>query len=213
MKVEVWSDIVCPWCYIGKRRLEKALSQYKHAGDVEVIWRSFQLDPTQPRGENIPTSEMLARKYGVTAPEVRAMNDRVSTLAAEEGLTYHLDRAVTASTFDAHRLLHFAATHGLAAAMQERLMGATLTDGAAVDDPGTLVRLATEAGLPADGTHEVLGGDAYADGVHDDIRQARALGISGVPFYAVDRTYGISGAQPVQTILETLRAASFPVGS
>ncbi|OHV35530.1 disulfide bond formation protein DsbA [Parafrankia soli] len=213
MKVEVWSDIVCPWCYIGKRRLEKALTRYERADEVEVIWRSFQLDPTQPRGENIPTSEMLARKYGVTPPEAKAMNDRVSALAAEEGLTYHLDRAVTANTFDAHRLIHFAAAHNLAGATQERLMRATLTDGAAVDDTDTLVRLATEAGLPADRTREVLDGDAHADDVHDDIRQARALGISGVPFYAVDRTYGISGAQPVETILDTLRRASSPVAS
>ncbi|WP_018502747.1 DsbA family oxidoreductase [Parafrankia discariae] len=213
MKVEVWSDIVCPWCYIGKRRLEKALARYEHAGEVEVVWRSFQLDPAQPRGENIPTSEMLARKYGVTAPEVRAMNDRVSTLAAEEGLTYHLDRAVTANTFDAHRLVHFAATLDLAGALEERLMRATLVDGVAVDDLDTLVRLAAEVGLPADGAREVLDGDAHAGDVQEDLRQARALGISGVPFYAVDRTYGISGAQPVETLLDTLRGASSPVAS
>ncbi|OAA18365.1 putative dithiol-disulfide isomerase involved in polyketide biosynthesis [Frankia sp. EI5c] len=212
MKIEVWSDIVCPWCYIGKRRLEAALARYERAGEVEVVWRSFQLDPTQPRGENIPTSAMLARKYGVAPSEVRTMNDRVSALAAEEGLTYQLDRAVTANTFDAHRLVHFAAAHGLADPMKERLLRAVLVDGSAADDLGTLVRLATEVGLPADATRDVLNGDTYADDVHHDIQQARTLGIRGVPFYAVDRAYGISGAQPVETILDTLRNASVPTG-
>jgi predicted DsbA family dithiol-disulfide isomerase len=208
MKVEVWSDVVCPWCYIGKRRLEKALAQYEHAADVEVIWHSFQLDPTQVRGENAPTIQMLSRKLGVPMAEATAMNDRVTGLAAEEGLTYHLDRALTANTFDAHRLTHFAATHGLADELHERLFRAALTDGEAVDDAGTLVRLATEVGLPADGAREVLTTAAYADAVREDIRQARALGANGVPFFVFDRTYGISGAQPLETFLATLRRAS-----
>ncbi|WP_018635184.1 DsbA family oxidoreductase [Parafrankia elaeagni] len=133
MKVEVWSDVVCPWCYIGKRRLEKALDSYEHAGEVEVVWRSFQLDPTQRRGENIPTSQMLTGKYGVSPAEAAAMNDRVTALAAAEGLAYRLDQAVTANTFDAHRLIHFADAHGLADGAQDRLLRAALVDGAAVD--------------------------------------------------------------------------------
>ncbi|MEX5633390.1 DsbA family oxidoreductase [Parafrankia sp. FMc2] len=213
MKVEVWSDVVCPWCYIGKRRLEKALASYEHAGEVEVVWRSFQLDPTQRRGENLPTSQMLASKYGVSPAEATAMNDRVTALAAEEGLAYRLDLAVTANTLDAHRLIHFAATRGLADAAQDRLLRAALVDGAAVDDPDTLVRLAAEVGLPADATREALDGGAYAEDVRADLEQARALGIRGVPFYAVDRTYGVSGAQPVETLLDLLRRASAPVAS
>jgi predicted DsbA family dithiol-disulfide isomerase len=205
MKVEVWSDVVCPWCYIGKRRLERALEQYEHADEVEVIWHSYQLDPTQLRGENVPTTEMLARKMGAPMPQVHAMNERVTGLAAEEGLTYHLDRAVTANTFDAHRLTHFAATRDLADKLHERLFRAALTDGEAVDDADTLVRLATEVGLPAEEAREVLTTAAYAGAVREDIRQAQALGANGVPFFVFDRTYGISGAQPLDTFLDTLR--------
>jgi len=213
VKLEVWSDVVCPWCYIGKRRLEKALAQYEHAGDVHVTWRSFQLDPSQPRGENVPTVEMLTRKYGVSPAEARTMNDRVTRLAAQERLTYHLDKALTANTFDAHRLTHFAATHDLADVMHERLLHAALMDGEAVDDADTLIRLATEVGLPAEETREVLHGTAHADDVHGDIREARALGATGVPFFVFDRTYGISGAQPVDVFLATLRKATPPLTS
>jgi predicted DsbA family dithiol-disulfide isomerase len=211
VKLEVWSDVICPWCYIGKRRLEKALTQYERAGEVEVIWRSFQLDPSQPRGENIPTTEMLAGKYGVSPAQAQAMNDRVTGLAAEEGLTYHLDRALTASTFDAHRLTHLAAAHDLADAMHERLFRAALVDGEAIDDTGTLIRIATEVGLSPDDAHKVLNSDAYAGDVRDDIRQARELGATGVPFFVFDRTYGISGAQPVEAFLATLQRAASPL--
>jgi predicted DsbA family dithiol-disulfide isomerase len=208
VKLEVWTDVICPWCYIGRRRLEKALAEYERAGDVEVTWRAFQLDPSQPRGENVPTSSMLADKYGVSPEQARAMNDRVTGLAAEEGLTYHLDRAVTANTFDAHRLVHFAGTHDLAGPVHERLMRSALVDGEAVDDAETLVRLGAEVGLPAGETREVLAGTAYADDVRDDVREAAALGATGVPFFVFDRTYGISGAQPVELFLRTLREAA-----
>ncbi|GAA5065020.1 putative DsbA family dithiol-disulfide isomerase [Thermocatellispora tengchongensis] len=213
MKIEVWSDFVCPWCYIGRRRLEKALARYERADEVEVIWRGFQLDPTQRRGENIPTVEMLSTKYGVTPQQAKAMNDKVSALAAEEGLTYHLDDALTANTFDAHRLACFAATRGLGDAMHERLQRAALTDGEAIDDVDTLTRLATEVGLPSDATRTVLDGDAYAEDVRADIQEAQALGVRGVPFYVIDRTYGISGAQPVEVILDALHRASSALAS
>jgi len=205
MRIEIWSDVVCPWCFVGKRRLETALARFEHADEVEVTWHSYQLDPAQPRGENAPTTEMLTRKMGATLPQVRAMNERVTGLAAEEGLTYHLDRAVTANTFDAHRLTHFAATRDLADALHERLFRAALSDGEAVDDADTLVRLATEVGLPAEETREVLTTAAYAGAVREDIRQAQSLGANGVPFFVFDRTYGISGAQPLETFLTTLR--------
>jgi predicted DsbA family dithiol-disulfide isomerase len=135
------------------------------------------------------------------------MNDRVTRLAAEEGLGYRLDKALTANTFDAHRLTHFAAGRDLADAMSERLMRAALVEGAAVDDTDTLVRLATEVGLPAGDTREVLDGDAYAGEVREDVRQARALGATGVPFFVFDRTYGISGAQPLEAFVATLERA------
>ncbi|QFU91184.1 DsbA family oxidoreductase [Amycolatopsis sp. YIM 10] len=211
MKIEVWSDIVCPWCYIGQRRLEKALASYE--GTAEVVWRSFQLDPTQTRGENVPTVEMLSRKYGVSPAEAAAMNDRVTGLAAEEGLTYQLDKALTANTFDAHRLAHFAATRELGNAMHERLLRAALTEGEAVDHTDTLVRLATEVGLPAEEARAVLDGDDFAEDVRADIADAHALGARGVPFYVIDRAYGISGAQPADAILDVLRKASSTVAS
>jgi predicted DsbA family dithiol-disulfide isomerase len=213
VKVEVWSDVVCPWCYIGKRRLENALARFERAGDVQVTWRSFQLDPSARRGDNVLTSEMLGRKYGASPAQVQAMQDRVTTLAAQEGLTYHLDRSVTANTFDAHRLTHFAGTHGVADDLHERLFRAALVDGETVDDTETLVRLATEVGLPADEARKVLDGDAYTDEVRDDIREARELGATGVPFFVFDRTYGISGAQPIEAFLETLRRAASPLAS
>ncbi|MDQ7910607.1 DsbA family oxidoreductase [Phytohabitans sp. ZYX-F-186] len=208
MKIEVWSDVVCPWCYIGKRRLQNALARFDHAGDVEVTWRSFQLDPSQPRGENQPTTDMISGKYGVPPAQAKAMQDRVTGLAAEEGLTYHLDRSLTANTFDAHRLTHFAASRDLADGIHERLFQAALVEGEAVDDTETLVRIGTGAGLPADEVRKVLDSDAYADEVRDDIRQARALGANGVPFFVFDRTYGISGAQPIEVFLATLEKAA-----
>ncbi|MFE2999054.1 DsbA family oxidoreductase [Nocardia sp. NPDC059246] len=211
MKIEVWSDLVCPWCFIGKRRMEKALAQYEHADNVQVIWRSYQLDPNQLRGENIPTSEMLSHKHGVTPGQAKTMNDRVSALAAEEGLAYQLDKAVTANTFDALRLTHLAGAHNLTDAMYERLLRAALMEGEAIDDTDTLVRLATEAGLPAEVARKALDDGAFADEVDDDIRQARDLGVGGVPFYVIDRTYGISGAQSVETILAALRKAATPL--
>jgi predicted DsbA family dithiol-disulfide isomerase len=210
VKIEVWSDVVCPWCYIGKRRLQKALAQFDGAGDVEVSWRSFQLDPSQRRGDNQPTTEMLSGKYGVPAAQAQAMQDRVTALAAEEGLAYHLDRSLTANTFDAHRLTHFAATRDLADGIHERLFRAALVEGEAVDDTETLVRIGTEVGLPADEVRKVLDSDAYADEVRDDIREARALGANGVPFFVFDRTYGISGAQPLEVFVATLEKATSP---
>ncbi|MFE3188442.1 DsbA family oxidoreductase [Nocardia sp. NPDC059240] len=207
MKVEVWSDLVCPWCYIGKRRLEHALARYEHAADVEVIWRSFQLDPTQLRGENIPTFEMLSRKHGVTATQAKAMNDRVTDLAAAEGLAYRLDKAVTANTFDAQRLTHLAGAHHLGDAMHERLLRAALIEGEPIDDIEVLVRLAVDVGLPAEAARYTLEAGEFADQVHEDISQARALGVNGVPFYVVDRAFGMSGAQSVDTILDVLRRA------
>ncbi|MGN9908464.1 DsbA family oxidoreductase [Phytohabitans sp. LJ34] len=208
MKIEVWSDVVCPWCYIGKRRLRHALARFDHAGEVEVTWRSFQLDPTQRRGDNRLTTEMLSGKYGVPAAEASAMQERVTAIAAEEGLTYHLDKSLTANTFDAHRLTHFAATRGLADDIHERLFQAALMEGEAVDDTETLARIGTDVDLPADEVRKVLDGDAYADDVRGDIREARALGANGVPFFVFDRTYGISGAQPIEVFLATLEKAA-----
>lgn len=201
MKIEVWSDIVCPWCYIGKRRLESALADFDH--DVEVEWRSFQLDPTFPRGEAIPVYEGLAKKFG--GGNVKEMTERVTELAAIEGLHYDYDHAVMVNTFDAHRITHHAKSQGLGGEMHERLMRAQLIEGETVNDVDTLVRLAEDIGV--EGTREVATSDKYTAEVEADIREARLLGATGVPFFVLDRKYGVSGAQPVEVFASALRQA------
>jgi predicted DsbA family dithiol-disulfide isomerase len=200
VKIEVWSDIVCPWCYIGKRRLESALADFDHA--VEVEWRSFQLDPTFPRGTAIPVYEGLAQKFG---GDVRAMTERVSELAEVEGLHYDYDHAVMVNTFDAHRLTHHAKAQGLGGEMHERLMRAQLVEGETVNDVDTLVRLAEDVGV--EGARPVVTSDQYTSDVEADIREARLLGATGVPFFVLDRKYGVSGAQPVEVFASALRQA------
>lgn len=204
MKVEIWSDIVCPWCYIGKRRFESALARFTHSDEIEVTWRSFELDPGAPRHASGTLAKMLANKYGVSPAKAAAMNAQVTTLAAEEGLDYQLDKAQPGNTFDAHRLIHLAATHDLQAAAKERLMRAYFTEGQAISDRDTLVSLGTEIGLPTDEVRAMLAGDGYADEVRADERQATAFGISGVPFYVIDQQYGVSGAQSAETFLDAL---------
>ncbi|HEY7198564.1 MAG TPA: DsbA family oxidoreductase, partial [Candidatus Dormibacteraeota bacterium] len=190
MKVEIWSDVVCPWCYIGKRRFERALAGFEHRDEVEVRWRSFELDPRAPResGDEEPAAR-LARKYGMTVEQARAAQDRVTGLAAEEGLAYRLDAARPANTFDAHRLLHLAADRGVQAAVKEGLMAAYFTEARPIGDSETLVAVAAGAGLDEAAAREVLAGDAYAEDVAADEREAAALGISGVPFFVLDRRY------------------------
>ena len=207
MQVEIWSDVVCPWCYIGKRRFEAALATFKHRDQVEITWKSFQLDPQAPRTSEGTLDQVLAKKYGVSAEKAAAMNARVTTLAAQEGLDYHLDLAHPGNTFDAHRLIHLAAAHGLQGEMKERLMRAYFTEGQPIGETETLVRLAADTGLDADEAREVLAADTYADEVVADEREARVLGISGVPFFVLDEKYGISGAQPVEVFQQALEQA------
>jgi predicted DsbA family dithiol-disulfide isomerase len=204
MHVEIWSDVVCPWCYIGKRRFEAALARFPHRDEVQVVYRSFELDPNAPRGSNQSTQQVLASKYGVSLQQAAAMNDRVNRLAAEEELEYHLDRARYANTFDAHRMIHLAGAHRLQHAAKERLMRAYFTDGEDVADPETLVRLLVEVGVDADAARAVLAGDAYADAVRQDERRARSFGVQGVPFFVFDEKYGVSGAQPSDVLLSVL---------
>ena len=204
MKVEIWSDVVCPWCYIGKRRFELALAGFEHRKQVEVIWRSYQLDPEAPRNSEQTVNEVLAQKYGVDLAGAAEMNKRVSTIAAQDGLEYHLESARHLNTFDAHRLVHLAATHHLQDAMEERLFKAYFTDGIALGETEELVKLAVEVGIDADEARAVLESSTYADEVRADFQRARMLGIQGVPFYAVDEKYGISGAQPSEVFKEVL---------
>ncbi|MEO6208363.1 MAG: DsbA family oxidoreductase [Candidatus Limnocylindrales bacterium] len=208
MKVEIWSDVVCPWCYIGKRRFERALERFDGASQVEVIWRSFKLNPDQPQGARQAHDTYLAAKLGASLAQVHAMNDRVVALADAEGLDYDFERYQVINTFDTHRLAHFAKAQGLGGQMQERLLRAQLVEGEILDDIETLVRLGVEVGLDADASREVLESDAYATEVTDDLREGRELGVNGVPFFVIDRRFGVSGAQETDLFLEVLQRAS-----
>lgn len=205
VKVEIWSDIVCPWCYIGKRRLETALDDFPHRDNVEIVYRSFQLDPSAEKHSGVSATDMLAKKYRVSRERAEAMNARVSALAAQEGLAYHLESARHANTLDAHRLIHFAASHGRQIEMKERLLRAYFAEGADVGDVETLVRLAAEIGLDAEVARESLETGAFVDAVRADERRAQMLGITGVPFFVIDEQYGISGAQPTEVFAQALR--------
>ena len=207
MLVEIWSDVVCPWCYVGKRRFEAALERFEHRDEVQVTWRSFELDPAAPPERPEDAVTHLARKYGRSVEEARAMNENLTRIAAGDGLDYRLDELRLGNTFDAHRLTHLAAAHDLQAAMEERLMRAYLTEGELLSDHATLERLAGEVGLPEDEVRDVLATDRYADAVRDDERTASQLGISAVPFFVVDRRIAASGAQAPEVLVQLLEQA------
>jgi predicted DsbA family dithiol-disulfide isomerase len=207
MQVEIWSDVVCPWCYIGKRRFEQALEQFAGKGDVEVTWRSFELDPDGP-SEPISLTERLARKYNIQGDEAAARHARTTAIAGELGLEFHLDRALSGNTFDAHRLIHLAHEHGLQDAAQERLFAAYFNEGLAISDRGTLVELATSIELDADEARAMLESDRFAQEVREDEGVAHRFGINGVPFFVLDRRLGVSGAQPVEVLLGALEEAA-----
>jgi predicted DsbA family dithiol-disulfide isomerase len=207
MKVEIWSDVVCPWCAIGKHRFEKALAGFAHRDDVEVSWHSFELDPDAPHEQEGDLADHLAAKYGVTRERADAMHRQMTETAAGDGWDFHFERARRGNTFDAHRLLHLAAERGVQDAVKERLFRAYLEEGEAIAEHATLVRLGAEAGLDADEARAVLASDRYAAEVRADERQAQAYGITGVPFFVVDRKYGVAGAQPPDALLQVLETA------
>ena len=207
MNIEVWSDIVCPWCYIGKRRLETALERFERRDAVTVLWRSYQLDPNAPRVSTQSTREMLASKYGVSLEQADGMQARVTGIAAEEGLEYRLGKTLHFNTFDAHRLLHFAKSKGLQEELKERFMRAHFTEGRSPADVETLVSLAGEVGLDVAEARTVAEGDAYANEVRADEALAREYGIRGVPFFVFAGKYGVSGAQAADTLLEVMQKA------
>jgi predicted DsbA family dithiol-disulfide isomerase len=207
MQVEIWSDVICPWCFIGKRRFETALANFAHKDDVQVMWRSFELDPNSPPHYPESLEKLLARKYGVSAQEAAAMNARVTSLAKEIGLEYHLASARSGNTFDAHRLLHFAASKQLGDRATERLMKAYFSESLPVGDRAALARIATEFGISEMETMAMLESDAYSKDVRADEARAAELGITGVPFFVINETTGISGAQPVELFAEALQKA------
>ena len=207
MDVEIWSDIACPWCYIGKRRFEAALEGFEHRDMVTVTWRSFELDASAPRERGTRAAEHLAQKYRMDVERAKARLASVAELAAAEGLEYRFDLQRGGNTFDAHRLLHLGKAHGVQDAVKERFLRGYFTEGAAIGDPATLARLAIEAGLPERDVREVLLTERYAEEVRDDERTAASLGISAVPFFVVDRAIAVSGAQSPEVLGELLRRA------
>jgi predicted DsbA family dithiol-disulfide isomerase len=207
VKVEIWSDVVCPWCYVGKRRFETAVTGFEHKADLDIRWRSFELDPAAPALRDGDPVQRLADKYGMSRAQAEAGEARLTAMAAAEGLDYHLDQVQSGNTFDAHRLLHLAADRGVQDAMKERLMHAYFTQSQPIGDHETLVRLAVESGLDESAARRTLASDEYANDVRADEQQAAAYGISGVPFFVIDERYGVSGAQPAEVLLETMRRA------
>jgi predicted DsbA family dithiol-disulfide isomerase len=207
LTVEIWSDVVCPWCYIGKRRFEAALERFEHAGEVTVMWRSFELDPEAPRVAEGTATERLAAKYGMSFERAQQLHAEMTERAAADGLDFRFDLARGGNTFDAHRLIHLAATYGHQAAAEERLMRAYFTEGEAIADPDTLIRLLAEVGVDAGEARDVLATDRFASDVREDELLASQLGIQGVPFFVLDRRYGVSGAQPPEVLAQALERA------
>ncbi|MGH9096686.1 MAG: DsbA family oxidoreductase [Acidimicrobiales bacterium] len=207
MLVEIWSDVVCPWCYIGKRQFEAALALFPHRDEVTVEWRSFELDPNAPTRRQLPTREQLAKKYGMTEDQAQAATDRITGVATEVGLDFRWEEAKSGNTFDAHRLIHLAATQGLGGAAKEALMAAYFTHGVPIGERAALEQVAKEVGLDADEVGAALDEGAFADEVRDDEQLAGELGISAVPYFVIDRAIGVPGAQTPDVLLSALEQA------
>jgi predicted DsbA family dithiol-disulfide isomerase len=207
LKIDVWSDIYCPWCYIGKRRLEKALSQFEHADQVEINWHSYQLDPDAPLEFNGDINAMLVEMKGISRQRAEQMHAQLTALAAKDGLDYRFDKVRVGNSLNAHRLVHFAALHKLQAQMQERLFHAYFTEGLSVGDIETLTTLGAEVGLDATAVREMLNSTAFADDVRNDQQKAYEIGVQGVPFFVFAEKYAVSGAQPVELFTTALQKA------
>ena len=209
LRIDIWSDIACPWCYVGKRHLEQALDTFAHKADVEVVWRAFELDPSAPRARDSSQTyaERLGRKYGMRPQDAQQRIDHMVAVAAKDGLDFRFDRIRPGNTFDAHRLLHLGHERGVQDGVKERLLRAYMTEGRAIGDPAVLLELAREAGLDDCEAREMLDGDRYAAEVRTDEALARELGISSVPFFVLDGRLGVSGAQPAAVLLAALDKA------
>ena len=207
MKIEIWSDVACPWCYIGKRRFEAALAEFPHRDSVEVQWRSYQLDPNLPEHYDGTELDYLSTRKGLAPQQVTQMFDHVAEQASGEGLDYRFDKVVVANSFTAHRLIHLAAAHGQQDAAKERLLSDHFEHGKDIGSREYLTDLGKDLGLDAAAVAELFSTDKYAADVRSDFEEARALGISGVPFFVIDRKFGLSGAQPSETFTAALNQA------
>lgn len=207
MKIEVWSDIVCPFCYIGKRRFETALNNFAHKGDVSVIWKSYQLSPGLKTDPNKNPVAFLAEHKGISMEEAQRLNDYVTQMAAGDGLIYNLNIAIAANSLNAHRLLHLAKEYEAQSALKENLFASYFTSGVNIDDASALLTIAEESGLDRDNVEKVLSGDAFLADVEQDIYEAHQIGVRGVPFFLFDGKYAVSGAQDISVFTRTLEAA------
>jgi predicted DsbA family dithiol-disulfide isomerase len=207
MKVEIWSDVMCPFCYIGKRRFEAALSQFDHKGQVEVEWKSFQLNPMLKTDANKNTTQYLAEIKGWSIDQAKEANNYVSNMAKEVGLNYNLDKAIVANSFDAHRVVQYAKTQGKGDAMEEQLFQAYFVDGKNTADHATLIDLGAAIGLSPTEVEQVLTTDAYTSEVQRDIYESQQIGVRGVPFFVINNKYAVSGAQASETFLGALQKA------
>ena len=204
MKIQIWSDVLCPFCFIGKRNLEMALSQFEHRNEVHIEWKSFELDPGAPKNSLPVLTEVLARKYGRTLAEAHLMNERMTASARSAGLEFQLDKAIPTNSFDAHRLLQLSRKHGKQDRAEEILFSAYLTEGKDIADPNTLKDLAALIGLPEKEVQQIFETDAFTSEVRDDEEAAYQLSIQGVPFFLIDEKFAVSGAQPSEHFLEVL---------
>jgi predicted DsbA family dithiol-disulfide isomerase len=208
MKIEIWSDYVCPFCYIGKRRLEEALEQTGLGENAEIVFKAFELDPNSPAVSDTLIKENLAKKYGMSVEEAKKMTDNVVDQARAVGLNYNFDVMTPANTFNAHRLAKLAEQEGFDKTVSESLLKAYFIDGEKIGTDDVLLRIAEEAGISRDRAKEVLGSDEFADDVRMDIAEAQQIGVKGVPFFVINRKYAISGAQPADAFANALRQAA-----
>ncbi|KDN56636.1 DsbA family oxidoreductase [Flavobacterium seoulense] len=204
LKIQIWSDIMCPFCYIGKRRLEDAITQFGHQDAIEIEWKSFQLDPNFIASEDDNLVDHLAEKYRKDKDWAIEMLENMTQNAANSGLEFHFEKSIMANSLNAHRLLHLAKQNQLGSELKELLFKAYFTDGEDVNDKATLQRLGTELGLDANKVEEVLNSNAFTKEVEEDILMAQKIGVQGVPFFVFDNKYAISGAQHVETFTKTL---------
>lgn len=205
MKVEIWSDVVCPFCYIGKRRFERALEQFEYSDEIDVQWKSFQLNPDEETDPDANLTEHLAQSKGISVNQARAMQQRVVSMADGENLTFNFDQSVVANSFDAHRLLQFAKEHDKGSDAKEVLFHAYFTDGKNIDDREVLSDLAAEIGLESTKTVKILGGDQFANAIKHDIQIAKSMNVRGVPFFLFNRNFAISGARETSVFLKALK--------
>ncbi|MES2141043.1 MAG: DsbA family oxidoreductase [Bacteroidota bacterium] len=207
MKIEIWSDVMCPFCYIGKRKFETALAQFPHKDKVELVWKSFQLAPDLKTQPDKNSHEFLAEHKGISVNEAKGMNDYVTQMAKQTGLVYNLDKSVVANSFNAHRFTHFAKQNGKQNEAEELLFRSYFTDGKNIDDYSALIQMGKEIGLDTTALKTALENGTYADEVRADIYEAQQVGVRGVPFFLFDKKSAVSGAQDSKTFLETLEKA------